>query len=407
MEKKLYKRKIFATVSGNMLELYDYALFGVLSVFITNNYFNLDNNRIKVFFSMFLVALAHIVRPLGSLINIYIVRFVSDEIILYYSIYSMAVASLIISVTPNNHILGVCSAILIVFSRLVQGLSLSGEFPASILVLSKLPSNHSNVIIGLSFVSGVLGMILGNIIVLFLSNILGDEIFSSWGWRVPFFIGAIIGFISSNYRKLLNNKASNSKSSNRKGIKNDWHNIFVAFLLSGLSSSVFYMNFVYLPILLKHYNQITQSLISVIMILGLFIYAASFLIFNFILSKVSLIKYLLLNTISFLCIVHYCLINIQIGGVHTILSMVLLSISLSFFISPVPYLLGDLFKKENGYGIYISYNYGISIFGAVTIFTLSLRANDYRIVELHYVLTIILLVFTFFYNSFKDRNDSL
>jgi len=193
-------------VMGNVLEWYDFALFGFFSDVIAEVFFpptadedEQDGNLVK---SFVIFGSAFLMRPIGGLIIGYVGDKHGRKKALTRSLFLMAIPTTLMGCLPTYNQVGVFSTILLCCCRLVQGISVGGQLPASLVyTVEKRPKSQWGYYGSLPMVAANVGTLLGNLCGALMRQVLTDEQLMSWGWRIPFFSGVLIAFVACYLRK--------------------------------------------------------------------------------------------------------------------------------------------------------------------------------------------------------------
>jgi MHS family proline/betaine transporter-like MFS transporter len=186
-------RTAFAGLIGNVLEWFDFAVFGYFSTEIGANFFpgsSTTAQQLKAFAVFFIGFLA---RPIGSVLLGPIGDRIGRRALLTLSISVMGAATLALGLLPTYAQVGLLAPILLVALRLIQGFSLGGEFTGSMVYTTELASPLMRGLVSSSTAAGTtLGFILGSATSAVLRNNLDDAQRLSWGWRVPFLLSILV-----------------------------------------------------------------------------------------------------------------------------------------------------------------------------------------------------------------------
>jgi len=193
-------------VMGNVLEWYDFALFGFFSDVIAKVFFpptldgdEQDGNLVK---SFVIFGSAFLMRPIGGLMIGYIGDKHGRKEALTRSLFLMAIPTTLMGCLPTYNQVGVLSTILLCCCRLVQGISVGGQLPASLVyTVEKRPKSQWGYYGSLPMVAANVGTLLGNLCGGLMRLVLTEEQLVSWGWRIPFFSGILIAFVACYLRK--------------------------------------------------------------------------------------------------------------------------------------------------------------------------------------------------------------
>lgn len=202
LEQPFSRKTVVATTSGNVLEWYDFTVYGFLAPTIGTIFFP-EGDRVAAMLSAFAVlAVGYGVRPIGSVIFGHIGDVLGRKPALLLSVILMGVGSLAIALLPTYEQVGIMAPVFLVAIRVIQGLSVAGEFTASGVMTIEQSAPQRQARNGAFIVCAMLlGCVLGAAVPAILSNVLTPEQIDAWGWRVPFLLGAIIAVMSAIMRR--------------------------------------------------------------------------------------------------------------------------------------------------------------------------------------------------------------
>mmetsp|Transcript_15353 Transcript_15353/g.22664 ORF Transcript_15353/g.22664 Transcript_15353/m.22664 type:complete len:505 (+) Transcript_15353:87-1601(+) len=190
-----------AGVMGNVLEWYDFALFGFLSDIIAQVFFapdpneNEDNGNLIKTFVIF--GGAFLARPIGGLFIGYVGDKKGRKEALTNSLFLMAIPTTVMGCLPTYNQVGVLAPILLSICRFAQGVSVGGQLPASLVyTVEKRDKSQWGYYGSLPMMAANTGTLLGNLCAAFMRQVLSEEQLVSWGWRLPFFSGILIAFVA-------------------------------------------------------------------------------------------------------------------------------------------------------------------------------------------------------------------
>jgi len=190
----LNRRVVAASTVGNILEWYDFAVFGFFAAAIGNQFFPSDDHLASLINTFGVFAAGYLMRPLGGVIFGHIGDRVGRRRALQISVMAMAIPTTLIAVLPTHADIGVWAAVLLVILRLAQGGSVGGEFMGSISYLVEIsPEGRRGFYGSWTTFSVVGGILLGSAVATLLTNILSADQIADWGWRLPFAGGIFLG----------------------------------------------------------------------------------------------------------------------------------------------------------------------------------------------------------------------
>ncbi|MDN6748293.1 MAG: MHS family MFS transporter [Brevibacterium sp.] len=186
----------FASFIGTTVEWYDYFLFGTAAVLVLNQQFFPDLDPVAgQLASLSTFAVAFVARPLGGLVFGHFGDRLSRRSMLVLSLLMMGVATFAIGLLPGYATIGVAAPILLVLLRVVQGFGVGGEWGGAVLMAVEHAPAHKKAFYGSWPQAGVpAGSVLSSL-VFFLVQLMPNEQFMSWGWRIPFLISAVLVII--------------------------------------------------------------------------------------------------------------------------------------------------------------------------------------------------------------------
>jgi MHS family proline/betaine transporter-like MFS transporter len=194
MPKSTSLRTIASGAIGNTLEWYDFAIYGYFATSIGRLFFPKEDSVAQVLAAFGIFAIGYVMRPLGGVIIGYIGDRVSRRAALNVSIVAMASSTFVIGVLPGYATIGVAAPILLTACRMLQGLSVGGEYTTSLVfMVENAPRNRRGFNGALGCCGAVLGILLGSATGALLAAFMSAEDLETWGWRIPFILGLVIG----------------------------------------------------------------------------------------------------------------------------------------------------------------------------------------------------------------------
>ncbi|WP_035299637.1 MFS transporter [Brevibacillus thermoruber] len=183
---------IFKGSVGNLIEWYDWYVYSAFAVYFSAEFFPKGDPTIQLLNTAAIFAVGFLMRPIGSLLMGRYADRHGRRAALTLSITIMASGSLIIACTPGYSTIGVLAPIILIFARLLQGLSLGGEYGTSATYLSEMASSgRRGFYSSFQYVTLVAGQLVALGVQIILQQVLSEPDMKSWGWRIPFMIGAI------------------------------------------------------------------------------------------------------------------------------------------------------------------------------------------------------------------------
>lgn len=209
-------RSIFSGSVGNLVEWYDWYVYAAFSLYFAKVFFPKGDLTSQLLNTAAIFAVGFLMRPLGGwLLGRYADRH-GRKAALMLSVLLMCGGSLIITFTPGYDSIGIFAPVLLVLARLLQGLSVGGEYGTSATYLSEMATReHRGFWSSFQYVTLVMGHLLALVVLILLQRVfLTDEQLREWGWRIPFAIGAMAAVVALWLRR--NMVESESFSRNRE-----------------------------------------------------------------------------------------------------------------------------------------------------------------------------------------------
>jgi MHS family alpha-ketoglutarate permease-like MFS transporter len=187
---------------GNLVEWYDFYAYAAFALYFASSFFPEGTEVAQQLSAALVFALGFIVRPIGGWLFGTMADRVGRRAALTSSVLLMCFGSLVIAVTPTFAAIGSAAPVVLVFARLLQGLSLGGEYGASATYLAEIaPSRRRGLSSSFQPVTIIGGQLLALAVLIVLQRVLGPRGLSSWGWRVPFFLGALFALVAAVMRR--------------------------------------------------------------------------------------------------------------------------------------------------------------------------------------------------------------
>lgn len=204
-EKNLHKlsmverlKSIFRGSIGNLIEWYDWYAYAAFSIYFAKSFFPNTSLTAQLLNTSAIFAVGFFMRPIGGwLMGSYADR-KGRKNALIASVMLMCLGSLIIAVTPSYDSIGIFAPILLVFARLLQGLSVGGEYASSATYLSEMATkNHRGFFSSFQYVTLIAGQLVALLLLILLQQVfLTTEQLESFGWRIPFVVGALLSIVA-------------------------------------------------------------------------------------------------------------------------------------------------------------------------------------------------------------------
>ena len=199
------RRKIkdmIAVNFGNALEWYDWNIYTIFAVVFASQIFKAGNPTSALLSTLAVFAVGFIARPIGGFIFGAVADKLGRKRSLFIAMMVTAAGSLIIAVTPTYAAAGILAPIVLTVARLLQGLAHGGEMGTSVTYLvERAPDNRRGFFGATSWISVVIGTILATLVGLGINAFLTPDQVASWGWRLAFALGGLLGLYALVLRR--------------------------------------------------------------------------------------------------------------------------------------------------------------------------------------------------------------
>ena len=207
------KRVLWASLIGSSIEWFDYFLYGTVAALVFNQlFFPAEDPAVGTMLAFASFALSFFIRPFGGIIFSHIGDRIGRKKTLVLTLGLMGGATVLMGLLPTYQAIGIAAPILMVLLRLVQGLGIGGEWGGAMLLAVEYAPKERRGFFGSVPQMGVtIGMLLATL-ALTVMSMLPDDVFLSWGWRVPFVLSAVLVFVGLWIRKGIDETPSFKKN---------------------------------------------------------------------------------------------------------------------------------------------------------------------------------------------------
>lgn len=239
-----HKKTIFAGIFGNALEWYDFTTYAFFAPILATLFFPAKDPFVSLLMAFGVFALSFLVRPLGAIIFGYLGDHYGRKNALIVSIIVMSVPTFVLGLLPSYTTIGIAAPILLTLLRVIQGMAVSGEITSATSFLVEHAHESRRGFTGsLAMCSAFVGIVISSAIVTLITDAVTHDQLSTWGWRIPFLFGGILGFIglgirlrsaeTAHYEKAKQTKSHQHKPSVLKHYRNlEYRPIVIAMLVT-------------------------------------------------------------------------------------------------------------------------------------------------------------------------------
>ena len=399
------RKVVIAGMIGNGLEWYDYALYGHLAAVISMHFFPSGNEYVSMIATFGVFAAGFLMRPLGALWFGYLGDRYGRRLSLAVSILLMAIPTACIGLLPTYAQIGFWAPVLLTVIRLLQGLALGGEFSGSITyVVEHAPVHRRGLAGSTSLVSMMLGILLGAAASSLCAQLLSEEDFLSWGWRVPFLAGLVIGLVGFYIRSLLSESPAYEEAKEQGHLSetplkevfaHHWKTLVMCIALYLTVTIPFYVLTVFMNSYMHKVLSYTLKEALVTNTISLLVVLALIPFMGLLTDKVGRKPVMLWSALAYLVSIYP--IFWLIGSNDPLLALggqLWMAVIMAAYITPIPALLVEMFPTSVRYtGMALACNISAAVFGGTAPMLLMWLINqtgDKTIVAAYIVLIVLI-----------------
>jgi MHS family proline/betaine transporter-like MFS transporter len=249
----------FAGATGNMLEWFDFAIYGYFATALGKVFFPASDPTLQTVASFGIFAIGYLARPIGSLILGPVGDLLGRRKMMIWSIMIMGVASFMVALLPSYAQVGAIAAYALLFLRMTQGFSIGGEYTGSMVYAAEAsPQGKEGLMSGIAHAGALLGFFLGSLTAALTAFVFGESAVNDWAWRLPFLLGALVAIAGWKLRAhmpetletAIEHKISFKElfaliAMRLKEVARGWRTLVQIAALISFSNVLFYVQFVY------------------------------------------------------------------------------------------------------------------------------------------------------------------
>lgn len=370
------KKVILAAVIGNILEFYDFILFGFLAPTLASLFFPTTSKIASLLSILAIFAVGFFIRPLGGVIFGHIGDKYGRKQALSLSIFLMSIPTFSIGLIPSYSQIGLLAPLILVLCRLLQGLCAGGEYNGSaIFTLEHSDERKHGLMGGLIIMGCVFGAFLGSLA----SYIVQLDFMPNYAWRFSFFVGVIIGFLGYWIRtKLMETPIFENAVTNKQikkipilsVIKEKRKSMMVVMGIGGFCGCIHYCQVVFLNTYLSEFVGYDANLVRMLVPLIIFSLLTALPIAGYLSDKLGIYKVATISAISSIVLAYPIFIMLNTGSfVNLVIVSIILSCLNSSFVAPSHAIMLKAFTPNQRYsGISFGFGLGMSYLGGTTPF---------------------------------------
>lgn len=372
MQARTQVKMVVLSGLGGLLEFYDFIIYALLASYLAELFFPLKDVTLSLLATFCTFSVGYLVRPLGGFIFGHFGDKYGRKKCFMLSIFIMAVATFCIGIIPSYQQIGVMAPILLVFFRLLQGISVGGEIPGAITYMSEIVPNKTGVVCGIIFFFLLCGIVLGAVLENSLHALLSPQQLLNFGWRILFFLGGLFGIVSYFLRQsfyespLFAEQTRLHKMPFYQLLKQHKLPVMIGMLYTAFGAAMITLLFLFTPAYLRKTLHYSLSDIAHLNTLYMTIAGVIIIAVGYVMDKTHKRNYLgLVAILTAVCV--FPIFTAYVEHEPLWWPMLLSAILLGCSWGIIPSLLSELFPVAVRYtGIGTSYNLGFAIFGGLS-----------------------------------------
>ena len=368
-------RQIVAAVIGNALEWYDFVVYGFLTVIISRLFFPADNEYASLLMTMVTFGVGFFMRPVGGvLIGMYADRH-GRKAALQLIILLMTISIAMIAFAPTYAAIGVAAPLIILLARLLQGMATGGEFAsATSFLVECAPPGQRGFFGSLQMVGQSLAALAGAAIGMLITQGLTPEQIDSWGWRLPFIFGLLIGPVGLYMRRHLEETEAftTSRAQPHESVslltlcRDHTRSVLACFGLVVAGTIMYYVVLIYMPTYAKTQLKIPLGDAFMAQVAGLLCLTAAIPFFGALSDRIGRKPLLLFALACYFVLPYPLLAWLQAEPTLTRLTImqIILCTAVAISFGPVSTALAEQFPvRMRSTGLALAYNFAVMLFG--------------------------------------------
>ena len=368
-------RAIVAGAIGNVLEWFDFGVYAYFVPVISQLFFPATDPMASLLLTFAVFGVGFVMRPVGSILfGIYGDR-LGRRKALSAVIFLMAFSTVAIGLLPTYQQVGLAAPIMLVIIRLLQGLSAGGEWGGSTAYLVEFaPEGRRGFIGSWQQVSVGGGFLLGSLSAAFINQVLDHGAVVSWGWRVPFILGILVGVLGAYLRWRLDDTPKFteleahhevSHAPFKEAVTTYWRETLTVFGLTLHNTVAYYIPIVYMTSYIISQSHVAPSSALWIGTACLTVFVILIPIWGALSDRFGRKPFLLLSAGGYI-VLSYPLFMMASSGsfILAFLAQLTMIVFLSFFSGACPATYSEIFPTRVRYtALSIGYNIAVAIFG--------------------------------------------
>jgi MHS family proline/betaine transporter-like MFS transporter len=369
------RKAVTAAVVGNVLEWYDFAVYGYLATVIAAKFFPQQDPTAALLSTFLLYGIGFLARPLGGIVIGRMGDVSGRKNALLLTMFLMAAGTVLIGILPTYEAIGIAAPLLLVVARLIQGFSAGGEWGGSTAyIIEWAPPGKRGYLGSFQQTSVVAGLLLGSGVAALFNTVFSPQQMGDWGWRVPFLIGGILGPIGLYMRRTIDEtphfeaaQKDGKESLSRDAAVSPWLLAARAFGFTVVWTVCFYVLLSYLPTWAQQHMKLPAAQALWANTIGLLVLAAVIPFMGLLSDRIGRKPLLIACCVAFIVVPlpAFTFLLASGGSLAALIAVqILFAIMISAFSGPGPAAIAEIFPTKNrSTWMTTGYALAVAIFG--------------------------------------------
>ncbi|HKT99432.1 MAG TPA: MFS transporter [Paraburkholderia sp.] len=385
---KRTSQSIVAATIGSTVETFDWMIYTTFAIYFAKQFFPSENSTASLLAAFAVFAIGFFARPVGGwLLGAFADR-AGRRRGMMVGVWAMSASSFIIAVLPTYATIGMAAPILMTLARILQGLSVGGEYATATLFLAESAPNHKRgYYSSFQFLSVAGGILLASGFALIMTRVMTKEEIETWGWRIPFVIGGFGALIGVYMRRRMQETAAFEKAriegrvQKRSPIWCWMHYPRATLRLVGvtiLGAFSFYIFVSFIPVYAIHHAHADAGTTFAASTVCMVIFMVTQPLFGALSDRIGRRPQLIVFALGYLLFLYPVIVSIGTSFM-SILSVELFGMLLyGLYTAVAPAVMVELFPTEvRGVGIGSTYNLIVALLGGTTPYLMTI-ADEHR-----------------------------
>lgn len=408
----MQRRVLLGGSVGQFIEFYDFALYGISAVVLSQIFFPGDNQATALLALFATYGVAFFIRPVGGLFFGALGDRIGRRNVLVATLLTIGAATTAIGLLPGYDSIGILATVLLVLLRLLQGFSAGGEsVGAPSFVFEHAPVNRRGMFVNVTLAATALPSVFAATLFLVLSASMSDESFVAWGWRIPFLLALPLAFIgliirakteeSPVFKEIVEEKSSVAEQSTpvRDAFRNNWVKMIQVVIIMGLTAMGFYFLSGYFVSYVETVGGLSRNQSLLLSGLAMLAYTILLPVFGAVSDKVGRKPMMIAGTLALAVLAVPAFMLVTSGSMGlALVGQLIFVVAITIYGGGCYTFFVEVFEPKTRFtSAAFSYNVGYAVLGGTAPFvgTALVDATDVAFSPAFYVIGIALLVLLF------------